>query len=272
MTKTLEDKTMDKCTVFYEAWQIQCCGKPFRIGSKVKWTATVPENKKICNGMAIDFCEEHHIGETHRIAGTVTRIVAECCESPAKETDGQGCSMIYNELQSANGWESEMADDETTKRTFSGYIVELKDVKVEPIEESKIKVVTEEDLFFKRGEFFMDYLLPEWTGLFHKVWIAMKIQEPQPTVRIFIDGRCVAFSVCDNPEVSGASNLMTAEQIADTKRWILLNKDILIDYWQMNSGTIEFLERIEGLEGQMNLCRKEYLEKMECRQNQTPKG
>ncbi|MBO7143309.1 MAG: hypothetical protein J6W13_00590, partial [Salinivirgaceae bacterium] len=219
----------------------------------------------------IDFCEEHHIGETHRIAGTVTRIVAECWESPAKETDGQCCSMIYNELQSADGWESELADDETTKRSFSGYIVELKDVKVEPIEESKIKVVTDEDLYFKDGYFDMDYLLPEWTGLIHKVWVGVNNVEPQPTVRIFIDGRCVAFSVCDNPDVSGASNLMTPEQIADTKRWILLNKDTLIDYWQINIDTKEFLERIEGLEGQMNLCRKAYLGKMECRQNQTPK-
>jgi hypothetical protein len=138
-------------------------------------------------------------------------------------------------------------------------------------EEQKQMLTTMKELYFKDGSFDMDYLLPEWTGLFHKVWIAMKIQEPQPTVRIFIDSHCVAFSVCDNPEVSGASNLMTAEQIADTKRWILLNKDTLIDYWQINIDTKEFLERIEGLEGQMNLCRKAYLEKMECRQNQTPK-
>lgn len=128
-------------------------------------------------------------------------------------------------------------------------------------EEQKQMLATMKELFFKDGSFDMDYLLPEWTGLFHKVWVGVNYVEPQPTVRIFIDGHCVVFSVCDNPEVSGASNLMTAEQIADTQRWILLNKDTLIDYWQINIDTKEFLERIEGLEGQMNLCRKEYLEK-----------
>ena len=122
--------------------------------------------------------------------------------------------------------------------------------------------MTDEELYFKDGSFEMDYLLPEWTGLVHKVWMGVNYVEQQPTVRIFIDGHGVAFSVCDNPEVSGATNLMTAEQIADTKKWILLNKDTLIDHWKINIYTDEFLERIEGLNGEMNLCRKAYLEKI----------
>ena len=124
------------------------------------------------------------------------------------------------------------------------------------------KPMTDEELYFKDGSFDMDYLLPEWTGLFHKVWVGVNYVESQPTVRIFIDGHGVAFSVCDNPEVSGASNLMTAEQIADTKKWILMNKNTLIDHWKINIYTDEFLERIEGLNGEMNLCRKTYLEKI----------
>ena len=121
--------------------------------------------------------------------------------------------------------------------------------------------MTDEELYFKDGSFEMDYLLPEWTGLVHKVWMGVNYVEQQPTVRIFIDGHGVAFSVCDNPEVSGASNLMTAEQIADTKKWILMNKNTLIEHWKINIYTDEFLERIEGLNGEMNLCRKAYLEK-----------
>ena len=124
------------------------------------------------------------------------------------------------------------------------------------------KPMTDEEVYFKDGSFDMDYLLPEWTGLFHKVWVGVNYVESQPTVRIFIDGHGVAFSVCDNPEVSGASNLMTAEQIADTKKWILMNKNTLIDHWKINIYTDEFLERIEGLNGEMNLCRKTYLEKI----------
>lgn len=111
------------------------------------------------------------------------------------------------------------------------------------------KPMTDEELYFKDGSFFMDYLLPEWTGLFHKVWMGVNYVETQPTVRIFIDGHCVAFSVCDNPEVSGASNLMTAEQIADTKKWILMNKNTLIDHWQINIDTKELYERIVRLDG-----------------------
>ena len=128
-------------------------------------------------------------------------------------------------------------------------------------ENSTNKPMTDEELYFKDGSFEMDYLLPEWTGLVHKVWMGVNYVEQQPTVRIFINGHGIAFSVCDNPEVSGATNLMTAEQIANTKKWILLNKDTLIDYWKINIYTDEFLERIEGLNGEMNLCRKAYLEK-----------
>ena len=111
------------------------------------------------------------------------------------------------------------------------------------------KPMTDEELYFKDGSFFMDYLLPEWTGLFHKVWMGVNYVESQPTVRIFIDGHCVAFSVCDNPEVSGASNLMTVEQIADTKKWILMNKNTLIDHWQINIDTKGLYERIVRLDG-----------------------
>ena len=122
--------------------------------------------------------------------------------------------------------------------------------------------MTDEELYFKDGSFEMDYLLPEWTGLVHKVWMGVNYVEQQPTVRIFINGHGIAFSVCDNPEVSGATNLMTAEQIADTKKWILMNKDTLIEHWRINIYTDEFLERIEGLNGEMNLCRRHYLEKI----------
>lgn len=28
---------MRDCTVFYECWQMQCCGVPFSVGDVVKW-------------------------------------------------------------------------------------------------------------------------------------------------------------------------------------------------------------------------------------------
>lgn len=112
------------------------------------------------------------------------------------------------------------------------------------------KPTTDEELYFKDGTLYMDYLLPEWTGLVYKVWLAVNYLEPQPRVRIFLNGRGVVFSVGDTPAVvEGDSALMTAEQIADTQRWILLNRDTLIDYWRINIDTLQLYERIVRLDG-----------------------
>lgn len=43
---------------------------------------------------------------------------------------------IQEEISHADGWESDKEDDETTERTFWGYIVELKDVVVKPLAKS----------------------------------------------------------------------------------------------------------------------------------------
>ena len=72
--------------------------------------------------------EEHHLGQTHSVNGTVTKITAEMSETPIEDGKLTRETMIYNELRAADGWESERPDDERTHRTFLGYIVELKDV------------------------------------------------------------------------------------------------------------------------------------------------
>ena len=38
---------MKKCIIFYEYWQMKCCGKEFSVNSKIKWF--------VCNGRKIKF-------------------------------------------------------------------------------------------------------------------------------------------------------------------------------------------------------------------------
>ena len=38
---------MKKCIVFYEDWQMKCCGEEFSVNSKIKWF--------VCNGRKIKF-------------------------------------------------------------------------------------------------------------------------------------------------------------------------------------------------------------------------
>lgn len=131
---------MEKCTIYYESWQLQCCGKPFAVGDYVDWDCV--KSKQNAHGIPIDFVENHHGFATYSITGNVTKIIAERSESPkecSKSPKGRRIIRyseimpIYEELQHADGRESEFEDDATTYRTFWGYIVELKDVVVKPL-------------------------------------------------------------------------------------------------------------------------------------------
>lgn len=123
---------MEKCIIYYESWQLQCCGDPFSVGERVEWTCAKPDGSDNRHGITIDFVEEHHGDDTHWVTGTVTKIVAERSESPNNglPVGYDSVDVIHEELQYADGWESELDDDESTRRVFWGYIVELEDATV----------------------------------------------------------------------------------------------------------------------------------------------
>ena len=125
----MEKIEMESCNIYYDSWQMLCCGEPFSVGDKIKWTCKLP-NKKDCHGVVIDFWQDNHGEETHTIEGVVTKIIAERSESPKGEDTiiYDEVDIICDELQHAEGWESALDDDDTTRRCFWGYIIELKDV------------------------------------------------------------------------------------------------------------------------------------------------
>lgn len=132
--KITEETAMEKCVIYYESWQIQCCGDPFSVGDKVEW-GCLQSKIKNAHGILLDFDEDHHGFATHEITGIVSKITAERSEYPKgqKEVWYDRSDVIRDELQHADGWESELKNDETIDRTFWGYIVELKDVVVKPL-------------------------------------------------------------------------------------------------------------------------------------------
>lgn len=123
---------MNSCTIYYESWQMQCCGTPFSVGDKVKWDCVVPENPTRVQGFILDFDEEHHTPSTHSVKGTVRKIIAEYTDHPAEksEVDYDDSNIIREETQYADGWNFEKSNKPSTKRSFFGYIVELEDVTV----------------------------------------------------------------------------------------------------------------------------------------------
>ncbi len=133
-----EETIMDVCAIYYESWQLQCCGDPFSVGEKVEWTCHKSDIKS-AHGVILDFDEDHHGFATHSITGIVTKIIAERSETPkgTKPLWYERIQTIQEEIQSANGRESVLEDDEKTDRTFWGYIVYLKDVTVKLLKDEE---------------------------------------------------------------------------------------------------------------------------------------
>lgn len=53
-----------ECRIYYEAWEMECCGTPFRLGDVVEWK--VSENTDIISPVDlghIDYCYDAHSSE-----------------------------------------------------------------------------------------------------------------------------------------------------------------------------------------------------------------
>lgn len=128
------ESLFDTCNIYYESWQIQCCGDPFKVGDVIHWTCKPVTEPRECNGMQILFNEEHHDRETHEITGVVVDIWAENTCVPkdpsVKSYDYKVLPKTLTLLVEADGFESVRKDTEDWHYIFWGYVVTLKDVRV----------------------------------------------------------------------------------------------------------------------------------------------
>lgn len=124
-------------TLWVDAWQMQCCGEPFHLGSQVAWTLgeTDPDWLEAVLGAevspGVDGAEEHHGGipeDTEPTRGVVTRISAvHCCYAP-RPGDPRTLypvpdSGVLTDVESADGWIADRGEER-----FVGYIVWLDQV------------------------------------------------------------------------------------------------------------------------------------------------
>ncbi len=118
------------CNIFYEDWQIQCCGQPFKVGEIVHWTGERDESD--IKEYHIDFCEDHHCHHSLHIEGKVSRILSVTSEEDATKHNYSfdEADYIFTDLQEADGWESEKESTDEIYYIFWGYIVTLDDVKI----------------------------------------------------------------------------------------------------------------------------------------------
>lgn len=125
-------------TLWVDAWQMQCCGEPFRLGSQVAWTVgeAGPDWLEAVLGAeaspGVDGAEEHHGGipeNTEPTRGVVTRISAVHCRyAPRPGGDSRTLypvpgSGVLTDVDSADGWIADRGEER-----FAGYVVRLDQV------------------------------------------------------------------------------------------------------------------------------------------------
>lgn len=132
--------------VWVDAWQMQCCGEPFDIGSTVTWTTRGDVDRdwlaQVLDTAVVDSItdrEEHHGGEDepvelHELHGIVRSIDAVFCRYTAPDGDRisvpVGGSGRLEPRTSADGWEHDVdpevpAAEPALGHDFIGYLVDL---------------------------------------------------------------------------------------------------------------------------------------------------
>jgi hypothetical protein len=125
-------------TLWVDAWQMQCCGEPFRLGSQVAWTLRNPDPDWLEAALgaeasrAVDAAEEHHgdISEdTEPVRGIVMRIRAVHCRYAPSPDGGPRTlcpapgSGVLTDVESADGWIADRGEER-----LAGYVVRLDQV------------------------------------------------------------------------------------------------------------------------------------------------
>jgi hypothetical protein len=135
--------TVRRVRVWIEAWEWQCCGDPFKLGSNVMW-GLLPASAHLRSALAVEFGEgvaqqlthyetHHEIDgdpETVPTRGRVEAIDAAFCVLEARPDNARfyepiAGSGVLESRQSADGWEPEDEPGGKRYRRFSGYIVTL---------------------------------------------------------------------------------------------------------------------------------------------------
>ncbi|MEU5211652.1 DUF6578 domain-containing protein [Streptomyces sp. NPDC020742] len=122
-------------TVWMDSWQMECCGDPFRVGSRVSWTLVEANGEWLAAVLGsaaaagVDAAEEHHGGapeKTSPTSGTVTALSAVHCRyaplpgaksGPRHPVPG---SSTFTPLSAAARWTADHGDLE-----FVGHLVGL---------------------------------------------------------------------------------------------------------------------------------------------------
>ena len=129
-----------KCVVFYENWQMECCGTAFSIGDTVKWLVYKTEqiNTPVDIGN-IDYCYEAHSSNWQNlfVLGGKVETIKILYEQYKPTTNDLRLLVPVNgelvEAERAEGFDKKLNDMEA-----SGYVVVLNEYTIRPAKRDEV--------------------------------------------------------------------------------------------------------------------------------------
>lgn len=96
----------------------------------------------------------------------------------------------------------------------------------------------------------MARLRPLETGLTYEIYVSPEVPKHRPRMKVILRGKdaTVSFFINDNPSVAaGESELLSNSEKREVIEWIILNKDILLNYWNRQISTKELKSSIKKI-------------------------
>jgi hypothetical protein len=127
-------------TVFYEQWQMECCGTPFAVGDTIRWLVykTIGLNTAIDIGK-IDYCYEAHSDKWEKLyvfTGRVQSIKILYERFEREKEDSPMMKRVDGTLMDTEAVDG--AEDDVDAMEASGYVVRLSAVKVRPAKKDEV--------------------------------------------------------------------------------------------------------------------------------------
>lgn len=126
-----------ECSVLYEGWQMECCGKPFTIGDIVRWPVVAWKKQiAVSNGESrdSDYAYEAH-GDSNEglyiLQGVVYQI--DVLYTVRKPSDDDPRLMLPFSDFFVTAEKADGKKEEIDGADFDAYIVSLKNIEIRPV-------------------------------------------------------------------------------------------------------------------------------------------
>lgn len=132
-----------KAKIFYDLWEMECCGTPFKIGEGVDWLVrNIDGIKDTIEVDNLDYTYDAHNDDwenIYKLKGIVKTINIYYEKFEIKEVDGRNMLVpIPKTSKIVNTNSSDDYEEEMDGLKASAYVVELEDVTIRPATEKEV--------------------------------------------------------------------------------------------------------------------------------------